>query len=342
VKNTTVKKVLHSITIEQATLIGILILTITIIIVSVIQLTDTVEQSACTIEDTKYASNDYIPEEAYSFGMQIQQAIKDRNLDTLFNLVDDELQTGPRRKYIKGKKFSDIFSENWVDKVLAESPSCSPVGWRGFMLGNGNIWYGLTDNGWTVISINSSIPETFEQAENSVWDVDNKILSPQCFTTIWNSYDNYEVYEERFNISDIDDFRSSPSKYLGKEISSLKPISSSWDNTFIQLISPLNQCAIKSENMDATISMYDISDKSYEVMTAIPVELCQSLAPNLTWQCIESNLVKVTISGGSSWDINHNIYGLFLAEDGEKHIVPLKNFNTENEARNFLDDSTDF
>ena len=59
----------------------------------------------------------------------------------LFDLVDGELRYGPRRAYALSRKFDEIFDENFVDAVLKDPPSCSPVGWRGFMLGRGEIWF---------------------------------------------------------------------------------------------------------------------------------------------------------------------------------------------------------
>ena len=102
----------------------------------------------------EFWDNYYVPEEAYDFGINIQNLLKAKNLKTLFELVEGELLVGPKKSFIKNKSFDEIFSEEWVTSILSSSSNCSPVGWRGFMLGNGNIWYAKEDNGWVIISMN--------------------------------------------------------------------------------------------------------------------------------------------------------------------------------------------
>ncbi|MDP7194596.1 MAG: hypothetical protein QF864_00205 [SAR202 cluster bacterium] len=102
----------------------------------------------------EFWSNYYVPEEAYDFGINIQNLLKAKNLKTLFELVEGELLVGPKKSLIKDKSFDEIFSEEWVTSVLSSSSNCYPVGWRGFTLGNGNIWYAKEDNGWVIISMN--------------------------------------------------------------------------------------------------------------------------------------------------------------------------------------------
>ena len=73
-------------------------------------------------------------------------------------MVQGELQNGPSKKYIVGKSFSELFDERWIEQVVSDSAPCSPIGWRGFMLGNGLIWYNKTEDGWTILSINGDLP----------------------------------------------------------------------------------------------------------------------------------------------------------------------------------------
>ena len=71
------------------------------------------------IENTaKFWNNYYDPESAHKFAEKIKKLVGDKNLQGLFNLVDGELKTGPRKGFIKDKKFSDIFSEKWRNGVL--------------------------------------------------------------------------------------------------------------------------------------------------------------------------------------------------------------------------------
>ena len=81
----------------------------------------------------------------------------------------------------------------------------------------------------------------------------------------------------------------------------------------------------------------------YRILAEVSSERCQGFAPNLPGKCIESYLVDIKYCGGSLGCRGpYTIYGMFQMHDGERHsreriIFPLKNFRTENLARNFLD-----
>ena len=125
-------------------------------------------QKNCSNKDREYAKflgNHYDPEDAYEFGRKIKKLVKEKNLEGLFTLVEGELISGPRKRFIKGKKFSDIFPENWTNKLLTSGSPCSPGGLeRRFMLGNGLLWFDCyRQNGRTVpckiTGINGAIGE---------------------------------------------------------------------------------------------------------------------------------------------------------------------------------------
>ena len=59
-----------------------------------------------SLSNSSFGKN--IPEDAFCFGEKIKSIIKDKNLESLFNLVDGELITGPRKAFIKGKIFNEI------------------------------------------------------------------------------------------------------------------------------------------------------------------------------------------------------------------------------------------
>ena len=101
----------------------------------------------------EFWDNYYVPEEAYDFGIKIQNIIKEKDLEGLFELVEGELQSGPRKSFIKDKNFDELFSEEWVTSILSSTPDCSPVGWRGFMLDSGSIWYNVGKKDWAIISM---------------------------------------------------------------------------------------------------------------------------------------------------------------------------------------------
>ena len=110
----------------------------------------------CSKEDKDYADfwqNYYTPEDAYAFGLKVQSLVANQDLSGIFSLVQGELQNGPRKEFVANKTFKEVFDEEWISQVLGDNAPCSPVGWRGFMLGNGLIWYNKADDGWSIFSI---------------------------------------------------------------------------------------------------------------------------------------------------------------------------------------------
>ena len=41
----------------------------------------------------------------------------------------------------KEKKFENIFSKEWISLIVDSSPMCRSMGYKGWMLGSGMIWY---------------------------------------------------------------------------------------------------------------------------------------------------------------------------------------------------------
>ena len=70
----------------------------------------------------------YDPEEAYAFGLKIQDAVRKRDLPKFFSLVDGELDYGPRRKYVENKAFHEVFPDSWRAAILKDEPPCTPFG----------------------------------------------------------------------------------------------------------------------------------------------------------------------------------------------------------------------
>ena len=100
---------------------------------------------------------------AYSFGLVVQDLVRQRDLEGLFSLVDGELSNGPRKRFVAGKSYEEIFDEKWTDVVLSEQPESEPVGWRGYMLGRGMIWYDYFESTWSIFSINRTLAPPEEQ-----------------------------------------------------------------------------------------------------------------------------------------------------------------------------------
>ena len=318
----------------------------------------------CSEKDREYAEfwkNYYDPEEAYQFGEKIKKLVRDKNLSDLFDLVEGELTSGPRKEFIKGKSFSDIFSDKWRNGLLESNSPCSPVGWRGFMLDSGSIWFkkDKDKNKWVIFSILGAKKEVISKKILPVgWRFADKIIPPQCFSTLWMSGDNYEEFADKFKIKDYKDFSKNPGKYLGNKIPDFKPIKTSWDEE-IFLTSSIKKCfegelryggikniglleiKIKKYSIETQIcSSKDVCTKfSYTILHSINPDKCQSLAPNIKGKCLKSYLLSIgDYSGGTiGWDMSYNIYGLFNLQNNEKFVLPLKNFFKKNNALNFVE-----
>lgn len=310
--------------------------------------------SVCTLEDEEYANfwdNYYDPEDAYNFGLKIQNFAKEKNLAGIFSLVDGELGNGPRKKYLADKSFEEIFDESWLDKVLSNEPDCTPVGWRGFMLGSGSIWYDKLEQGWRVFSINGGVQEETKTLSIG-WRLDGGVIHPFCFSRPWMSGDNFEEFADVFGISDAQNLFSAPGKLFGTKISDYEPLRPSWcsDSEECKTISLVNEVAacspkifkfeIRSESIwlkDSTDG-YDV-EYSYGTLVEFDPQKCSDLAPNIGTKCLESFLVSIgDYSGGSmGWDMSYGIYGLFDVPKFGTSIVPLVFFENKNSALNFLD-----
>ena len=112
-------------------------------------------QEMCDPDEVVYSKKmGYSSKEAVSFGKQILSAFKKKNIENLYSLFEGELLYGPRRSFALQQGFEKIFSEEWLKDVVAESPPCAPVGWRGFMIANGSVWFDKHINGkWQIRSI---------------------------------------------------------------------------------------------------------------------------------------------------------------------------------------------
>ena len=323
--------------------------------------------SKCSNKDREYAKslgNSYDPEDAYEFGKKIKKLVTEKNLEGLFALVDGELTSGPRKRFISGKKFTDIFSNHWRNDLLASGSPCSPVGWRGFMLASGLIWYECGKVDCKIFSINGARGEDIRGANIPIgWTISEGLVPPQCFVKEWVSSDNFEKFEVKYKIP-RDDFRKNTGMYLGREVPSLDGINPGWDDIErITLAAPVDLCFKgsvivgtigkpmklsvkhnkKSKKIESKVCSSETSCTyyAYSILTKVPLNKCQELAPNLPGQCRQSFLIEVgDYSGGTmGWDWGFNIYGLFSFKDKQRFIVPLKNFRKKNDAINYIGQS---
>ncbi len=293
----------------------------------------------CKKEDISYPQRIDEIKEGYYFGKQIIQILNEKNLIKLYELIDGELDSGPRRTYALKTQFDDIFDKEWIDEILKQKLPCSPVGWRGYMLGNGNVWFDKYKTGWKIRSIIGAKQEKLESLPEK-WSFNNITISPLCFTKIWMSRDNFEEFFSYFKLKNINKFINEPGQYYGKEINYFYPIKPSWcskdDCTTISLVTNLDTCT-SSEIKTNEVKKNGIRYK-YKLIKKVSTSNCQKLAKNLKQTCQQSYLLWVgTNSGGTiGWHSSVGIYGIFEKEDN-KLIFPLKFFKNQNEALNFLD-----
>lgn len=134
---------------------------------------------------TSGMNGDVNMDDAYNFGRVIQKHVDNRDLAGLFSLVDGELENGPRQRFVAGRTFGDIFTEDWRSAVVGSEPDCHPVGLRGFMLGGGKIWFTFDrfDSGqWAIFSINGATEEHYPlTGAGLAWRSAGKIIGPECF-----------------------------------------------------------------------------------------------------------------------------------------------------------------
>ena len=319
--------------------------------------------SPCSEEDKKYAevwSNYYDPQEAFDFGETIKKIIDEKDLAGLFEHVDGELTSGPRKNFVAGKNFSEIFSDEWRKSLLESESPCSPVGWRGFMLDSGSVWYNRDKekDKWHIFGILGAKKEDLNHKNIPVtWEYEGKVIPPHCLSTPWMSGDNYEDFADKFKIKNYDHFSKNPGLYFDNEISDYEPIMASWGSE-IYLATSLNKCfkgelrfggieiigspEIKIENKEVETEICEtenICQKfSYSILAELSSDKCHSLSTHVKGNCTKAYLVSIgDYSGGTmGWDMSYNIYGLFSLSDEQKYILPLKNFYKKNDAINYI------
>ena len=303
--------------------------------------------SDADFKKAKLSGDRYSPEEAYHFGRKIQELIRTKNLVGIFSLVKGELSSGPRKGYVVDKSFNQIFDKSWVDRVLSTEPECSPIGWRGFMLGNGLVWFNKSNNGWKITSLNGTISET-RNIETKGWRVNNRVLHPSCFTRSWLSSDNFEEFGANYNIR-LQDLESVPGQFMGTNITDYAPIKPTWCSKNesceeISLVQQVQKCSpinFSFEIVDKAIQVKNSSGLAFEysLMGQLSKSACESLAPNVGEDCMASYLVEISENTGGSMG-HRNTYGIFglfdLAQNGPS-IVPLMYFQGKNEGLDFFD-----
>ena len=295
-------------------------------------------QTPCNKEDSH--END-----GYKFGTLIKDILRTKNTEGLF--AEGEVYKGPRKRYLMSKSFDEVFQSDWVESILNDE-DCGPLGWRGFMLSNGMIWYDRFESArekkWEIKSLNEIKDEEFKAPKG--WHVDEKLLSHKCFADpkYWYQEQNYlEAVAKTFKISDAADFASNPGKYFGAEIDNKKGEKKS---LIVEVEDCLAPSKTKIEESGSVVEYIPYDDDSrplahyYKLIRSYNSAPCQVLAPNIQSRCLEAFYVFVGQDSGGT--IGHfvyfGIYGLFDLEELGLSIIPLK-WTGRNEGLNFIDDT---
>ena len=297
----------------------------------------------CSSEDYDYADgsdNYYSPDIAFQFGKNIQKAILNKDLKAIISFIDGELEFGFRKKFGLSSSFDDIFSRDNTLEIMSEPVDCQPVGWRGFMLGGGQVWYDCDKVSCAIRSMISTT-ETLNYL-NAGLKIDGKTIHPNCMAYEWMSGDNFEEFAERYKIDDYQNFRSKPGSYFGKVIKDYRPIKTDWctgdDCIKIKIASSISDCSQTFVNKSSDQAIIEFEDLSYSVLDR-EIENCSTLSPHL--QNPVTNCYLVTIgeqTGGSMGTYyRYGIYGITDLPSLGESIIPLKFFDTFNDALNFLE-----
>jgi hypothetical protein len=294
----------------------------------------------------------YNPEQAYKFGLKIQQAFRERDGYLLLELFNHELENGVRRKRLETQPFSTIFSDEIIQVMLRDIPPCAPLGSRGFAIGN--TWYDIIDGRWSISGINDVTPEQKPDDEIAVV-VDGKAIHPDCFQYSWDTYDNFENMADQYSVR-VKDLLDEPGKLIGSEIPLYNLFRARWcdypdaichDRDTIGITPPISHCSsepfeYKTDRGYISTMVprhFEDTERIYKVVRKLSSSLCDSLTPFLSIPAEQCHLVAVgEDSGGSKgYEMGIAIYGVFDFPDIGYSVVPTKFFRTINDGLNYVE-----
>ena len=317
----------------------------------------------CTLVKKQQGYNYYDRQEAHDFGRKIQTLIVKKDIGGIFkNVLIDELQNGPRREFIENKSFDQIFPKEWVNKVIKSEIDCDSVGWRGFMISHGLIWFDRMESGkWSIKSINGVNQENFDNKNLIGWETNKGIIPPTCFPTFGNfEKPKVDLFTEEFGIKNKRKFEYSPGEYIGKTIPLGYEIKSKISKNNVYTVSTnLNECFkwnsengfVKNEKRKDELVLveniiyqknniknrenHDRYKSHYEVLKRVDLSKCNKLAKQLS-RCNDSYLIRIGYHSGGTigWFGKYYIFGIFKGNDNNQYLVPLKIFSNRNYALN--------
>lgn len=289
----------------------------------------------------------------YEYGLAIQDAFREEDIQKLLNLIKIPLEQGPRIKAMATSSFKDIFDQDVIDSVLGSPPSCKGFDYNSWMLGAGYVWYGFygsyspQNTQFSIQSLTKTKAIEIIDLNSSGWFHEGKLIHPETFIKMSISGDFFEDIAQQQKINDSEDFYSNPGKYFGTKIYLSDTIKNSWNGNDLLLSVPLGYFADKNPsngefNNDlqtcAKLETGSRGETCYSLIAEVSKNHCQNLAPNLDAVCKEAFLIEVSDWGGGSlgFQSSAGIYGLF---EKKKifYIVPLKYLANRNEGLNYLD-----
>ncbi|MDA8875649.1 hypothetical protein N9I60_03725 [Planktomarina temperata] len=284
----------------------------------------------CNEEAYDYAEewdNYYSPDIAFQFGKNIQKAILNKDLKAIISFIDGELEFGFRKKFGLSSSFDDILSRNNILEIMSETVDCQPVGWRGFMLGTGQIWYDCDKVSCAIRSMISTT-ETLKYLDSG-WEVDGKTIDPYCMAYEWMSSDNFQEIAAKYEIENYHDFSSNPGLYFGKSIKNYSGI---------KIAGNIHDCSKNFLNKTSNQAIIESGDLSYSVLDR-EIENCSALSPYLQDPITKCHLVTIGEKTGGSMGTyyRYGIYGITDLPSLGESIIPLKFFDTFNDALNFIE-----
>ena len=317
----------------------------------------------CSLVKKEQGYDYYDRQEAHDFGRKIQTLLAKKDIEGIYmNVLIDELQNGPRREFIENKSFDQIFPKEWVNKVIKSEIDCDSVGWRGFMISHGLIWFDRMESGkWSIKSINGVNQENFDNKNLIGWETNKGIIPPTCFPTFGNfEKPKVDLFTEEFGIKNKRKFEYSPGEYIGKTIPLGYEIKSKISKNNVYTVSTnLNECFkwnsengfVKNEKRKDELILVEniIYQKNniknrenhnrykshYEVLKRVDLSKCNKLAKQLS-QCNDSYLIRIGYHSGGTigWLGKYYIFGIFKGNDNNQYLVPLKIFSNRNYALN--------
>ena len=158
------------------------------------------EKSKCTLEDYIFASRNYgmDPEKAFAMGEEIQEAIRQKDIEKLYSFLAPEPVAIPRKQEVLEKGFSAVFNDAFVEKIIEAKPSCTPARIRPFHRSSyelGGILYRL--DGIEIMNIDN-------EGSNCIQEDYIKALHPAYITAPEEAFEMGIKIQEAFRQKDIE------------------------------------------------------------------------------------------------------------------------------------------